>query len=429
MDKNRRIAYQTLLDIEEKGAYSNLALNARIESQQADAPAFIRELVYGVLENKIYLDYVMSRYLKNKPEQLKARDRVLLRMGIYQLDFMDAVPAYAALNESVLLAKKFCKGRDGFINGVLRNHLRAGKTELLPDPKADRIQYLSVKYSYEPWIVELWQEEAGAERLEELLQAGNRKPGLTIRANRLKTSRELLKQKLEAKGFQVTDCETVPEALYVKGSSLLSDELYGGGWFSVQDEASMRAAAVLDPQPGEFIIDLCAAPGGKTLFMAERMGDRGRILAGDIYGTKLKRLEEDARRCGIHIVETRVQDAAVPDPLLFDRADRVLADVPCSGLGVVRRKPEIKYKKLDKELRALPEKQLKILETASRYVKPGGVLVYSTCTISPRENGEVCDAFLKENGKFVQEKRIQLYPGEGENDGFFICRMRRQQEV
>ncbi|MGI6731428.1 MAG: 16S rRNA (cytosine(967)-C(5))-methyltransferase RsmB [Anaerovoracaceae bacterium] len=425
MDRNRVAAYLALLDVETKHAYSNIALNNHIGRIHPESPAFVRELTYGVLENKIYLDYVLQQFISTPIKGLKASDLVVLRMGIYQLRFMDSVPEYAAVNESVNLAKRYCRGREGFVNGVLRSFIREGKRVELPDKEKDQMDYLSIKYSYAPWIVGLWLNEYPFDFVEDLLMAGNKTTDLVIRVNTLKISRNRLKEKILGKGYAVKEGIYCDKALHVKGSNLLVERFYQEGQFSVQDESSMIAVSTLDPQPGEFIIDVCAAPGGKTFAMAEMMDNKGEILAWDIYKRKLAILQKESERLGVDIVRVKTWDATRVDSSLIEKADRVLVDAPCSGLGVVRRKPEIKYKRLTSELKNLPKKQLAILSAAAKYVKPGGTLLYSTCTINPHENTEVVKEFLYKNPHFSEEESIQLFPNINNTDGFFICKMKK----
>lgn len=425
MDKNRRIAYLTLMDVEAKHAYSNIALNHQIKSGNPDAPAFVRELVYGVLENKTYLDYIIEHFISTPVCKMKGSDLTVLRLGLYQLKFLDGVPDYAAVNESVDLAKKYCKGREGFINGVLRSFLRAGKEVELPDRTKDEVRYLSVKYSYEPWIIEMWKEQYAPEFVEELLAAGNKTPDLVIRVNFLKTTREDLKRRIIAKGFRADDGLLCKEALHVEGRGLLGGRLYNSGMFSVQDESSILAVNILDPQPDETIMDVCAAPGGKSLAIAEKMNNRGSVVSWDIYKRKLAIIDKEAERLGVSIITTKTWDATRVDSSMAEKADRVLVDAPCSGLGVVRRKPEIKFKRKTREFDEFPKKQLAILSASSKYVKPGGILVYSTCTISPYENQQVVKDFLKANPTFSKEEELQLLPNVNNTDGFFICKMKK----
>lgn len=425
MVKDRRTAYHTLMEVETRKAYSNIALNHNIRRIRPDSPAFVRELVYGVLENKIYLDYIISSFLKEPIEKLKTSDITILRMGIYQIKFMDSVPDYAAVNESVKMAKRFCRGREKFINGVLRNFIRAGKEVELPDRSKNVIDYLSIKYSYEPWIIALWLEEFDSvDFVEELLAAGNVTPELTIRVNPLKTSREDLKARITAKGYLSIDGQLNKYALHLKGSGILDDDLYTSGMFSVQDESSMLVIDILDPQPDEIIMDVCAAPGGKSLAIAERMNNKGQVIARDIYRRKLSIIDNEAERLGIFNIQTGTWDATRVDSSMIDKADRVLVDAPCSGLGVVRRKPEIKYKKQAADIEELPRKQLSILLTSAKYVKPGGILVYSTCTISRDENQRVVNDFLRRNPHFIKEEERQLLPNVDKTDGFYICKMK-----
>ena len=424
MDINRKTAYLTLMDIETKKSFSNLALNHQVIMNKPDSQGFVRELVYGVLENKMLLDYYIDLLVKTGAASLKASDRTLLRMGIYQLGYMDSVPEYAAVNETVIMAKRYCRGRSGFINGVLRNFLKKNDELQLPDREKDEIKYLSLKYSYEPWIVELWVDEYGIETAEELLAAGNETPPNTIRLNWLKAVKQDLIDGLVERGFEVEQGKHSPNALYVKGSGLLETEFYKHGLFSVQDESSMMVAEMMAPEHGETIMDVCAAPGGKTMAIAERMNNTGRIISSDVYRRKLDLIDREANRLGIKNVETRPWDATRVDSSMIGKADRVLVDAPCSGLGVVRRKPEIKYKEKSAEMDLLPAKQLAILSASAQYVKVGGTLVYSTCTVNPYENERVVEKFLKKNGRFKIQESVQLLPNRDGTDGFFICVMK-----
>jgi 16S rRNA (cytosine967-C5)-methyltransferase len=425
MDKNRKSAYYTLLDVENDMAYSNIALKSHIRRGRPDAPAFVRELTYGVVKNKIYLDYVLGNFIRTPLDKLKSCDLVILRMGLYQLLFMNSVPEYAAVDESVELAKRFSPGHEGFINGVLRQYLRDKDYVTLPAREEDEVKYLSVKYSYADWIVKLWLDRYGSEAAEALLAAGNATPDFVIRVNRLKTKRENILARLTAKGYDARLSERAPQGMIVKGANLLGGRMYKNGLFSVQEESSQIAVEVVDPQPGETIIDVCAAPGGKAFAMAERMGDRGKIYAWDIYKRKLSQIEQDAKRLGVRIIETDTWDATRVRSELIDKADRVLADVPCMGLGVVRRKPEIKYKENRDELESITKKQADILEAASNYVKPGGFLIYATCSISRQENQGVVAHFLKNHRNFKRVDMVELMPHIDKTDGFFVCKLHR----
>ena len=417
MDANRKTAYLSLVDVESKKAFSNLAINHQVIINKPNSQGFVRELVYGVLESKLTLDYYIDQLLNDGIESLKIPELTIIRMGIYQLGCMNSVPEYAAVNESVMLAKKYCRSKSGLINGVLREYLNKKMQLRLPDRADDEVKYLSIKYSYAPWIVELWLEYYNVDFVEELMRAGNETPPMTIRLNWLKIMKKDLIAKLEEQGFEVSEGKLCQNALNVKGNRLLETEMYKLGMFTPQDESSMLVAEKVAPKHGETVMDVCAAPGGKTTAIAERMNNTGKIIASDIYRRKLDLIDKEARRLGITNIETRSWDAT-----------RVV-DAPCSGLGVVRRKPEIKYKAFTEEMDLLPKKQLAILSASSNYVKPGGTLVYSTCTINPAENEKVTDAFLKRNPSFEKVERTLLLPNINGTDGFFICVMKRDDSL
>ena len=429
MDINRKTSYLALLDVESKKAYSNLAINHQVIINKPNAQGFVRELVYGVLENKLTLDYYLDQLVKDGVKSLKASELTILRMGVYQLGYMTSVPEYAAVNESVLLAKKYCRSKAGLVNGVLREYLKKKLQLRLPDRNEDEIRYLSVKYSYAPWIIELWLEHYDADFVEALLEAGNVTPPMTVRFNWLKVMKKDLIKNLEARGYQVEEGDMCQNALHVKGGSLLDTEFYKMGMFTPQDESSMLVSEKLDPKHGDVVMDVCAAPGGKTTAIAERMNNTGKIIASDVYRRKLDLIDKEAERLGIRNIETRSWDATRVDSAMVHKADRVLVDAPCSGLGVVRRKPEIKYKALTSDMELLPKKQLAILSASSSYVKMGGTLVYSTCTINPKENEKVVEAFLRKNPSFSKVDETLLLPHVNGTDGFYICVMKRAESL
>lgn len=429
MDVNRKTAYLSLVDVEAKKAFSNLAINHQVIINKPNSQGFVRELVYGVLESKITLDYYIDQLLTDGIQSLKTPELTIIRMGIYQLRSMNSVPEYAAVNESVILAKRYCRSKSGLVNRVLREYLGKKMQLRLPDRAEDEVKYLSVKYSYAPWIVELWLEHYKVDFVEELMAAGNVTPPMTVRLNWLKIMKKDLTAKLEEQGFEVSEGSLCQNALNVKGHRLLDTEMYKLGMFTPQDESSMLVAEKVDPKHGETVMDVCAAPGGKTTAIAERMNNTGKIIASDIYRRKLDLIDKEARRLGITNIETRSWDATRVDSSMFHRADRVLVDAPCSGLGVVRRKPEIKYKAFTEEMDLLPKKQLAILSASSNYVKPGGTLVYSTCTINPAENERVTDEFLKKNPSFEKVERTLLLPNINGTDGFFICVMKKNDSL
>lgn len=429
MDVNRKTSYLALVDVETKKAYSNLAINHQVIVCKPNSQGFVRELVYGVLENKLTLDYYIDFLVKDGIKSLKTPELTIMRMGIYQLGYMDSVPEYAAVNESVVLAKKYCRGKAGLVNGVLREYLNKKIQLRLPDRGEDEIKYLSIKYSYAPWIIELWLEHYSASFVEELLKAGNETPPMTVRLNWLRIMKPDLIKKLKDRGFEAEEGSLCQNALNVKGSRLLESDMYKLGLFTPQDESSMLVAEKLNPQHGELIMDVCAAPGGKTTAIAERMNNTGKIIASDIYRRKLDIIDKEAERLGITNIETKSWDATRVDSSMAEKADRVLVDAPCSGLGVVRRKPEIKYKEYTPDMELLPKKQLAILSASSKYVKPGGTLLYSTCTVNPKENEKVVEAFLKKNLAFKKVERTLLLPSVNGTDGFFICVMKKNDSL
>lgn len=425
-DLNRKTAYQTLFEIEKNQAYSNIELNHQIGQIKPENPAFVRELVYGVLENQIYLDYILKQLIPKGLKGVKKPIKVLLRMGLYQLIFMDSVPEYAAVNETVKLARKVAPGRDGFLNGVLRGYGKKKSQITMPDPAKNLEGYLSVKYSFDPSIVKLWLSQYSAEETETLLANSNMRPPMSIRVNLTKTTPEVLQADLEEQGFVLEKATLCERVFFVKGSGLLDTKAFEDGHFSVQDTASVLAVDILAPKPGDTVMDICAAPGGKTLAMGEKMENQGRILAFDIYTHKLDLMQIQAQRLGLSIIETGEQDGTVFNEDYIELADKVLVDGPCSGLGVLRRKPEIKHRPVLEDVAELAEKQLLILENACRYVKPDGELLYSTCTINKRENGDVVRAFLKKYPEYEMIEERQLLPGLDESDGFYICKMKRK---
>ena len=424
MDINRKTALQVLTDVEKNGSYSNISLNRHIKDNAATDPAFVRELVYGVIKNKYLLDHYLKQFISKGFNKLRISELSILRMGAYQILFMDSVPGYAACSETVDLAKKFARGKEGFINGVLRS-LDRSKDDLKQPESHDPAEYISIRYSVEKWIAELLISIYGCEKAEKYMEAVNGSPELCLRINLLKTDRESLMAELIDQGFEVRPSSISERALIASGTGILEMEAFREGKFAVQDQASVLAADTLDAKSGMTVADCCAAPGGKTAAIAESMGDQGEIFAFDIYEHKLRLMDELFRRNGISIVKTAIGDAREPVAELVDKCDRVLCDVPCSGLGVLGRKPEIKYRK-EYDISELTGIQKQIIDNVSKYVKTGGVLVYSTCTVDPAENTEVVEYFLKNHPGFQKEKEICLDPVDTGTDGFYICKLIRE---
>jgi len=446
LDKPRETALIILNDITSKEAYLNIALNNHLKNSEFGTQdrAFITELVYGVIKWQLTLDYIISLFSKIKLSKMSQWILNILRLGVYQIIFMDRVPESAACNECVKLSKRYGhKASSNFVNAVLRNVARNKNNIEYPDPNKDTIKYLSVKYSHPEWLVKYWTKWLGREFTENLLDANNNPPELTIRTNTLKTNPSELIARMNSEGVEAIHGKYVEDALILKGTVSVADlKAHKTGLFQVQDESSMLAVRILDPQPGENVADLCSAPGGKTAYIAQLMKNRGMVLARDVHPQKVKLVRDAASLLGIDIVKTEVFDSTVFDETLKEKFDRVLVDAPCTGLGIIRRKADIKWRRKPEDLESLRKIQIKILDNAARYVKPGGVIVYSTCTIQKDENQGVVEAFLNEHPEFEKESLdgyipaslagtttkqgfVQVFPHVHQIDGFFIARFRR----
>jgi 16S rRNA (cytosine967-C5)-methyltransferase len=442
IDQARDAAVRTVYRVLREGAYSNIAVREELDKDGLGRldKAFITEIVNGTLRNLTRIDWIMSRFIKTKKIEPWIED--IIRCGIYQIIFLDRVPDSAVCNESAELARS--RGHEGavkFVNGVLRNISRNKQKLEYPDKNKNAVKYLSVFYSHPEWIVKKWIKDYGMKFTEELLRANNEKPPFTIRCNRLKTSKEELTAILAGEGIECADGIYAPEAIHIKGTSSIEErESFNNGYYQVQDESSMLVAHVVDPKPGDMVIDMCSAPGGKTTHMAELMENKGEIVARDIHRHKLRLVEENCSRLGVSIVRTELHDAMTLDGDSFEKFDRVLLDAPCSGLGVMRRKPDLRWKKDPEDFKELAGLQRMMLELASGYVKPGGKLIYSTCTLNKTENAEVIKDFLSYNQQFqmesitgqVPEKLIcdstykgylELFPNLHGTDGFYIAKM------
>jgi 16S rRNA (cytosine967-C5)-methyltransferase len=436
----REVALKALYDIEKNKSYSNMAVNKYLkDSNLKDIDrGFATEIIYGVIENKYYLDYIIDKFSKIKSKKMSVYVRILLWIGIYQIMFLNSVSDYAAVNETVNLAKKYDKRSSGFINAILRNVIR-NKEDIKEVDKKDTVEYLSTKYSYNPWIIKNWTKNFGKEFTEELLESNSEKPSIYLRTNTLKITRDELIKKLQEQGLKCSEVSLIPEAIKVENlKNIENNDLFRKGYFTIQDISSMIVGHVLNPKDNSLILDVCSAPGGKTTHVATLMNNTGKVVSRDIFSHKLKLINNTVNRLGLTNVEIQEFDASKVDEKSIDRFDYVVADVPCSGLGIIRRKPEIKYKEKD-ELISLPNIQNVILENASKYVKIGGTLVYSTCTIEDRENIDIVKDFLKNNNNFElepienikidldnqQEGYIKIYPNIHGMDGFFIAKLKR----
>ncbi len=437
----RNIALKILLDVEQNGAYSAIALNKEIKLNKLNKldSSFVSALVYGVLEHKLTLDYIIKQYSKIPLRKIETKTKNILRLGILQLLFMDKVPESAAVNESVNLAKKHKLQKSScFINGILRSITRAEVKYKLPDEKIDYIYYLSVKYSCPQDIVRLWIDSYGKDIAVKILESLSGRPLLTARVNTLKTTTDKLIEELQLQGVKAEKSPIIEDALVLNNTGSIEHlKAYKEGKLYIQDIASQLCVKILNPKPNDLVYDICSAPGGKSLTSAQLMKNRGKIYAYDIYDHKLKLIELTAKRLGITCVKTSVRNGETDtQELLF--ADKVLCDVPCSGLGVLRRKPEIRYKD-NLITNDLPDLQYRILCNSSRLVRVGGILVYSTCTLNPAENQHNAEKFLNEHKDFeplkinigiehcIDEKdnMLTLFPHFHSTDGFFISVFKR----
>jgi 16S rRNA (cytosine967-C5)-methyltransferase len=404
--------------------------------------AFLTELTYGSLRWREKLDWAIRHLSKVPFEKIEPEIINLLRLGIYQLLFLSRTPASAAVNESVEIAKTFRgTGGAGFVNGILRSLIR--QKEEIPYPGRDEnlAVHLSVAQSYPLWLTRRWVEEMGPEDAWKVAEFNNRRSVLTLRVNRLKMDRETLIEKLRGKGLKPIPTPYSAEGIRVEDPPPTSElPFVKEGFYILQDEASQLVTLLLDPKPGERILDACAAPGGKTTHIAQRMGDKGEIDALDLTREKLNRIEEACQRLEIKIIKTMKGDASRPLPLFREMEfDRILADVPCSGFGTLRKNPDLKWRREEKDIQRLSELQFSILKNLSDYLREGGILVYSTCTLFHEENEDIIDRFLKSHPEFrldqignvlpeschpfIRNGYFKTFPPENEMDGFFAARM------
>lgn len=429
----RNTALRALIACRTGGAWSDAVLKDYMERaglNPRDA-GLCTTLCYGVLQNRALLDYYVDGFLTGR-KRLQPVLRDILRLAVYQILFLDRIPPSAAVNEAVNMAKKQFSPREaGLVNGVLRNLLRNQEQLTLPKDYA-------IRYSHPSELVDLMKQSVG-KNLEAVLQADNSSPDITAQRNSLKCTEEQLLQAWDAEGVCYTPHPWCPDCWMLRHTGNVAKlPSFQQGLFQIQDPAARLSVDVLSPQPGWNLLDLCAAPGGKSMAAAMHMKNQGQIVSCDVHGGKLPQITAAAERLGVDIVSTRENDGARFCSEFENRFDGVIADVPCSGLGVIRKKPDIRYKHIT-DMEALPELQLEILNQGARYVKPGGVLLYSTCTILKRENEDVVHGFLQGHPDFSLEDlnlpeglssqtpgMLTLYQGIHDCDGFFLCKMRKK---
>lgn len=422
----RELAINVLYKIEIGEAYSNTTLNKELEKSDLNSldKNLVSELVYGVMTWKLTLDEIVQKYSSIKLKKISPWIINILRIGIYQIAFLDRIPESAAVNESVKLAKKYGHEASAkFVNAILR---KIGKNEMdkLVDyigtkPKMDD-EIISILTSHPLWLVDELLKEYDKKFVTELLNANNITPDITIRVNTLRTTRDELKKLLELKNV---DCKlgNLPDSILAKKMNSFEGQLY-----VVQDEAAQLACLKLEPQEGEYILDACAAPGGKTTYLAQLMNNKGKIDAWDIHETRVQLIKEMSDKLGLTIINERMRDASLYYTELLEKYDRILLDVPCTGLGVIRKKPDIKWTRKPEDIDELVSVQYRILDNCSRYLKSNGTLVYSTCTVFSRENRNQIKRFIEEHKEFELIEEINLYPHIDGTDGFYIAKLRKK---
>jgi 16S rRNA (cytosine967-C5)-methyltransferase len=443
MSNARRTAVEILGDIINKGAYSNIALNNklnRVDLEERDK-ALVTEIVYGTLKYKYTIDKILNGLLKNGIQKIDSGILNILRISIYQMSYLTKIPEFAIVNEAVEMAKKLKGlGVSKLVNGVLRNYIRS-KSTFMANNKS-KLDELCFTYSFEPWMAKLFIKQYGEETAEKILGGLNSTPNVTVRTNSIKTDYEKAFEELRQHGYEVEPGIICPEAIRItRGSSIEKNPLFKNGHVTVQDESAMLVAPAmgLRPDANSSVLDLCSAPGGKTTHISEILNNKGSVIAFDIHEDKLPLIKSNASRLGITNINCSVMDATSFNSSLVNSAEAVLIDVPCSGLGIIRKKPEIKWTKNPKELESIVGIQKEIMKNAAQYVKPGGVLLYSTCTLNKSENEKNIQWFLNNYANFEMEP---VFYGEMDNiiyspfgltilpneymDGFFIAKLKRK---
>ena len=431
IDKARNLALKILYDINEKKAYSNIVLDKYINKNRNELSnldiGFISELVYGVITWKLTLEYIVQKYSKIKIKKMSEWVKNILMLGSYQIIFLDKVPKSAAVNESVNLCKKYNYKSANFVNAILRKIEKSDYQNI--DDIKEINKRISLKTSMPEWFVDKLINEYGAKEALEICNDLNLRPNNTVRINRLKGNLEIGNQAILDDFRTITGTKNIVKMLeYINGN------------ISIQDESAGLSSFILNPKEGETVLDACSAPGGKTTYLAEIMNNTGSIIAWDIYEERLKQVDENAKRLGINIIKTEVKDASIYDKAYDKKFNKILLDVPCLGLGVIRRKPDIKWNRNEENIDEITKIQYQILKTCSKYLKDDGILVYSTCSILKEENINIIEKFLEEEDfeivdisdkvkkdfKYVNEKNtIELFPNE-KHDGFYIACLKRK---
>ncbi|MBE6070942.1 MAG: 16S rRNA (cytosine(967)-C(5))-methyltransferase RsmB [Clostridium butyricum] len=435
----RNLAVKILGRVLDEGAYSNLILSSELnECDLSDKDkALLTELVYGVLRRKKTLDVIISNFVKD----IKLMDKTtlnILRVAIYQMNFLDKVPAYAACNEAVEEAKEVSEGDSKLVNGILRNFTKNPDDIDVPGNKIDEYAY---KFSFEPWMIRLLFKQYGEQQGKKIMSGLNYIPKVSVRVNALKADYDEVFEELEEMGYEIEEGSVCPEAICIKGGkSIENNPLFNEGKITVQDESAMVIAPLLDLEDNMKVLDLCSAPGGKTTHISEILNNTGEVYAFDLHDSKLNLIKENCERLGITNVKVDANDATKLNSELVSAFDRVLIDVPCSGIGIIRKKPEIKWSKKRNDLKEIVSVQRKIMENAWQYLKPGGIMIYSTCTLNKEENEENIEYFLEkhrdceikrafigkqDNLAYNKDGSLTIMPNEY-MDGFFVAKLQKK---
>ncbi|PYZ93199.1 16S rRNA (cytosine(967)-C(5))-methyltransferase [Salipaludibacillus keqinensis] len=443
----REAALDILLKIEKNQAYSNLLLNDTIKKMKVPARdiPLLTEIVYGTIQHQKKLDFYLTTFSKKPLSKLEDWVRILLRLSTYQLFLLDRIPHHAAINEAVEIAKKRGhKGISGMVNGILRSMLRND----LPDTSEieNDLERLSVETSHPKWLLNRWKDQYGMDQTEQIAFANIQEPVHSVRVNTTLVTKAEVKESLVQEGLEVEDSPFVEESLRVKKGSIITTSAFQQGWISIQDEGSMLVTHVLDPRAEESVLDACAAPGGKSTHIAERMDNDGKLISVDIHGHKVKLILEQQERLKLSLIQGEVSDARkLSEQYEPQSFDRILVDAPCSGLGVIQRKPDLKWSKKETDIQRLSEIQIAILQSVWPLLRKGGRLVYSTCTIDQEENDRVITSFVDNHQDAAFDEglkdllpaviadksvktpgMVQLFPGEYGTDGFFISAIKKQ---
>lgn len=435
-ENTRELVLETLLSVEKGESYSHKALSALLDKYQylsKQERSFITRVTLGTLERRIELDYIIDWFSKVKVKKMKPVIRCILRMGVYQLKYMDSVPDSAVCNEAVKLAgKKGFVSLKGFVNGVLRSISRNLPEVSYPSEEEKPIEAVSIRCSIPQWILRQWREDYGWEKTKSMAESFLNQERTTIRVNTMMTDREKLiddlkKQGIQAEKLVLRDYPDFKQGLYIwEYDYLLKIKEFAQGQFYVQDVSSMLPVWFLNPKEGDFVVDVCAAPGGKSIHAAQLMQGLGVVEARDLTDYKVGLIEENIARARLKNVKAVKWDALILDESLVGKADGVIADLPCSGLGVLKKKPDIRYRMTREQQEELSRLQRQILSNACQYVKPGGTLLYSTCTVNKIENEDNTAWFLQNHREFSLAKERQIFPGESCGDGFYLAKMIRR---